>query len=199
MLKFQGTTNSFYYPQEDWGLFKTPYWKLRKKYIPRVKNTRCYTKHTTEWQLRKIWEIVTGCHQTVVTGCHFFVRVVCKGFCSVINLWNATAHSVSWGCYFGWCWTFFYSQIYTTSLRPAGQYLLKLSEHEKATLPCEFFIPWGHRSHFLLLPADLDSRVDYLWAFIFYYDCSLLSFAIPHRYLSDIVGRKGLLGGPDII
>lgn len=149
----------------------------------------------TEKNLRDRYRMSSNCRYRM----SFFVRVVCKGFCSVINLWNATAHSVSWGCYFGWCWTFFYSQIYTTSLRPAGQYLLKLSEHEKATLPCEFFIPWGHRSHFLLLPADLDSRVDYLSAFIFYYDCPLLSFAIPHRYLSDIVGRKGLLGGPDII
>lgn len=64
--------------------------------------------------------------------------------------------------------------------------LLKLSKHEKATHPLEFFISWGNRSHFLLLPADSDSTVDCLSAFIFYYGCALLSFSIIRRYLSEM-------------
>lgn len=139
---------------KNWGLFKTPIGSKKKKkqkwkHVLRVKNTRCSTNTQQNSNWAKSKRPLQDIMKPVLI--FFFIQVVCKDFCFVLKLWNTPAHSVSWEGYFGHCWTFFYSRIYT-SLHPAGQYFLKPLEHENATLLPELFNPWRHRSHFLLLP-----------------------------------------------
>lgn len=183
LLKFQSSVKSFYYPQKDWGLFKTPYWKLRTKQNKTCSKSQKHQVVYKTQQNSNRTDCKGSLQDVIKLVSFFFVRIVCEDFCFVTSLWSTPAHSGSWGCYFGRCWTFFYSQIYS-SLRPAGQYLLKLSEHEKATLSPEFLHPW--RTQIPLSPtyADSDSRVGWLSAFSFYDAC--VSFSVLHKYVSEL-------------
>lgn len=155
--------------------------KRKRKHVLRIKNTRCSTntqQNSNRAKSKRPWQDIM---KPVLI--FFFIQVVCKDFCFVLKLWNTPAHSVSWEGYFGHCWTFFYSWIYT-SLHPAGQYLLEPLEHENATLLPELFNPWRHRSLFLLLPKyRFQSRLSF--SLHFYYDYALLSFSVFHGYLSE--------------
>lgn len=114
----------------------------------------------------------------------FLVQVVCKDFCFVLNLWNTPAHSVSWGDYFGQCWTFFYSQIYT-SLRPDGQSLLKLIGHEEATLLLSFS-PLGDTDPTFSYSLQTDSRASIV---------TMIMHFCPFQYFIGIFVRGRKRGG----